>query len=433
MPNPPAVARLSKRLWLLFSLFVLYGTTVPFNFTTDHDVIALHLSQISPNPLVDGETGGRLSIPDTVQNILLFLPFGVLGVLSDRRGRSGWSGLRRILFVTAVGMALSTSVETLQLFTRDRITSTSDVMSNTIGALLGAIAAQSVRGLPDRALRFLASAGLINGRAFYPLMVAVIIICLAQWEPFDVTLDVGSVFSKLKSLRSDLWQYTGLTDEGVALTQFALFGAAVCAWLEQLGSARAVTLAIAAGVALAFGLEGSQILIAARMPGLEKALVRGAGVAVGALLWNVGRRGNARLGWVALVTAATAIGAAIQMLHPFQWAPVPNPIQWLPFMNYYEVTSSNSFSHAIELLLIYFPLGFFFTTVLTLPRRSALATVVVIVLAMAVPLEYFKSFIVGRYPDVTGPCLSAVGGWLGAWFGSRGAELFNDAVAAIES
>ena len=214
-------------------------------------------------------------------------------------------------------------------------------------------------------------------------MVAFIVICLAQWEPFNATIDPGSVYSKVKALRADLWQYTGMTDEGVALLQFALFGAAFVAWMEELGIARATTMAMAIGVPLAFILETSQFFIESRMPGLEDAVVRGAGVVIGALLCQIALRGTGRRGWVVLVVLATAVGAAIQMLNPFELSPTRNAFQWLPFMNYYEVTTASTLSHALEMMLIYFPLGFVLMTVLPVRRWPGWIATVVIVLAIA--------------------------------------------------
>jgi hypothetical protein len=43
----------------------------------------------------------------------------------------------------------------------------------------------------------------------------------------------------------------------------------------------------------------------------------------------------------------------------------------------------------------------------------------VIVLAIAIPIEYLQRFIAERQPDVTDPGLSALGGWFGVWVGSR--------------
>jgi VanZ family protein len=337
------------------------------------------------------------------------------------------------MWVTVLGAALSMSVETLQLFTRDRISSVSDVTTNTIGALIGALMIQSVRDVPTTALRFLKRRGFIDRPAFYAFLVAVIVVCLAQWEPFDVTIDVSSVYSKVKALRVDLWQYSGLNDEGVAFTQFALFGAAAYAWLQELGASSPAQLAMVLGIPLAFGLEASQIFIGSRMPGLEDALVRGAGVAVGVLLWSIGRQGRSRRGWVVLVVAATAVGAGMQMLNPFELATTPNAVQWLPFMNYYEVTTFTTLSHALELVLIYFPLGFVIARMRPGTRRSSWMIAIAITLAIAVPIEFLQRFVVGRFPDATDPTLSAIGGWLGAWAGTSGAAYFEATVARLET
>jgi len=407
--------RLSRVPWLLFSLFVIYGATIPFQFTIDRDVLALHLSQISLNPLQAPGTDHLLSGSDAVQNILLFVPFGVFGVLSNRKPRTT---IAAVLAVTLLGMALSVTVETLQLFTRDRITSTADVATNTLGALLGAVAAQTVRRAGEWVLRWFQDAGLLERQAFYPLTVAVIVVCAASWEPFDVTLDVGELAPRVRSLLMDPWQFNGLTDEGVALMQHALLAVALCMWLERLGSFRAAVTTIGIGVSLAFCLEASQLIITSRMPGLEDALVRAAGVVIGAFLWSIKGDGRSHAGWLALIVVATAGGAAMQMLSPFESAAVENQLQWLPFMNYYEVTTFATLSHALELMLIYFPLGFCFAR-LRIKSAGTAVVVVVIVMAIAIPIEYLQRFIAGRQPDVTDPGLSVLGGWFGVWVGSR--------------
>jgi VanZ family protein len=400
----------------------------PFQFTADRDVISLKLSRLSPNPL--REVGGeRVSIVDSVENILLFLPFGVFGVLAGVRARR--AGLGRIIFVTALGAALSVSVETLQLFTRDRISSTSDAFMNTVGTFLGAIAASGAKGVYQRGLRAITRPGLIDPKTFFPVMVATILVCLAAWEPFDVTLDVGSVVSKLRDLQHDVWQYHGLTDEGVSFMYHALFAAAVCAWLHRRGLGLAAVLAMAVGVSLSFGLESSKLFIGSRMPALEKAVVSSAGVLIGCVLWSLGRRTQAHGPWLALLAAGTAAGAALQMLSPFEFTAQRHPVQWLPFTNDRELTTFNMLSHTIELMLIYFPLGFCFAAASRRRPRATAAVVLAVILAIAVPIEYLQGWMVGRVPDVTDPCLSVVGGWLGVWAASRGASLFSGAVTSL--
>ena len=72
-------------------------------------------------------------VTETLANLLAFIPIGYLVV------RSFGSGIkRRILLAGLVGLAASFSIETYQLFCRFRVPSSSDLILNTAGALLGA-------------------------------------------------------------------------------------------------------------------------------------------------------------------------------------------------------------------------------------------------------------------------------------------------------
>ena len=131
-----------RTLWLLYTAFIIYGTTIPFHFAGGWDEALLKLRSLPLNPLVAPDTGRRLSIPDVVQNVLFFLPFGVFGFLAGSRRTMG-----RIILVTLLGLCLSLGMESLQLFTIDRVTSLGDVLTNTAGAFIGAVAAWQLHGL----------------------------------------------------------------------------------------------------------------------------------------------------------------------------------------------------------------------------------------------------------------------------------------------
>src|SRR5260221_8785068 len=114
------VVRRSRLPFVLFvasAVFILYGTTIPFNFMLDRQQVLAHLSRITLNPLISPDSGSRVSIPDFVGNILLFVPLGFFGIWSLAGRRSSVS---RFVGLTLVGCALSVAVETLQLFTYDR-------------------------------------------------------------------------------------------------------------------------------------------------------------------------------------------------------------------------------------------------------------------------------------------------------------------------
>jgi glycopeptide antibiotics resistance protein len=427
--HAPSHTRLARTLWILFTLFIVYGTTIPFDFRVGWSGAMDKVSHLPLNPLVSPDTGRRVSIPDEAQNVLLFIPFGALGVLAGRSRRR--SSVARLLSVTGLALALSASVETLQLFSADRVTSVGDVTTNVTGAILGGIAAIAGRGLAERLMRRLQTTGVTDTETFYPAMIFAVLLCVAAWEPFDVTLDVGSFVGKLKMLHHDVWQYRGvLTDEGVEVIRYGLFAVFAASWLKAIGRHRAAVEAATIGAIAAFALEGCQILIHSRMPALEDAVVHASGALLGVALWKARHMVTSPRLWIAALVVATAIASATQNLSPFTLEAAQRPMRWFPFLGYYVHTTFDTVSTVIELMLMYFPLGFCIARVW--PGSKATRSAVLLTLALALPIEWTKGWIVSRYPDVTNVAVSGAGAWLGAWAAQAG-ERFLQAGSLLES
>jgi VanZ family protein len=399
--------RAARVLWIAFSLFILYGSTFPFRFTTDAEFVTAKFSRVSLNPLISPDTGHRISLPDAAQNVLLFVPFGILGWLSTR----GDGGPRRLLCVVFLACGLSALVEAIQLFTLDRTTSLADVIANGVGASLGVVVA---RYGPYSSVWELRLAVAWRSPYAYPLIVALVGLVAASSQPFDVTLDVSAWLGKLHALQHDPWQFVALDDEGVAIVQNALFAFALCAWSRRLLPAAA------ASVVLALALEASQVAIQSRQPGLEDALVRAAGALAGACTWAIWRplaaRGARPATLVALLVAAMAAGATIQALSPFSLAPSYQAPQWLPPVSDPSASVVERISGAIAWSLTYLPIGF----CLTFVARRSRARAVLLISAIALTLELAQGWIVGRAPSALSLAASVAGGWIGAWAGRFG-------------
>src|SRR5207244_3259378 len=112
----PTRTRLPLVLWIASAVFIVYGTTIPFNFVHDRHLVADHLARLNWNPFIAADTGRRVSIPDFVGNILLFAPFGFLGMSALPRPRALAA---RIAVVAVFGLALTLGVETRQPRTFD--------------------------------------------------------------------------------------------------------------------------------------------------------------------------------------------------------------------------------------------------------------------------------------------------------------------------
>jgi VanZ family protein len=419
-----AVVRRSRLPFVLFvasAVFILYGTTIPFNFVLDRQQVVAHLSRMTLNPLISPDSGTRVSIPDFVGNVLLFVPLGFFGIWSLAGRRSSVS---RIVWLTLLGCALSVAVETLQLFTYDRTSSVADVFANSLGTMSGAIAATFLRASGRRLVVAASARGIAGVASFYPLLIATLLLCAAVWEPFDVTLDVGSVVSKIRALLHDPWQGGPLTDEALSWTQHLLFTSILLMWLRDIGANGATATAALVGIGGAVALEASQLFIGSRMPGLWDATVGVMGSLCGLAVGAAYPKFKRPVFWCAGLFLATAAGAAMQQLSPFVTVSEARTFQWLPFLNYYAFTTFQTVSHSAELLLAYFPLGFGVALTIT-QRHSRTIVVLLLALAIAAPVEYAQRFIGGRYPDVTDIALSLAGAWLGLWTATEGWRRFD--------
>ena len=98
------------------ALFVLYGSS---------GALAGGAPRVEPLP--------GISLPDIAQNVLLYIPFGMLGVWAFR-GSVPDDG-RQYLSIVALAFVYSSAMELLQMRFAARIASPLDVISNVSGAL----------------------------------------------------------------------------------------------------------------------------------------------------------------------------------------------------------------------------------------------------------------------------------------------------------
>ena len=75
-----------------------------------------------------------------VENVLLFIPYGFISCYA-------FQGMRRILSCTVFGTATSVGVECLQLVTGRGFFQLDDILTNTIGAMLGCMAYLLLSGI----------------------------------------------------------------------------------------------------------------------------------------------------------------------------------------------------------------------------------------------------------------------------------------------
>ena len=308
--------RRAAALWLAATLFIVYGGTIPFDLTFDRSAAIAKLARLPLDPLISPDTGRRISIPDTIQNLLLFVPFGAFGFIALGGAiRSAWA---RAAAVTGLGVALSAGVETLQLFEPDRTTSVADVLNNTLGAPRArrprtrragsggnrrAIAAAR----PGRRAGVLPVSGRGPGGAGRGMAAVRLPSRCQHPRPQAARPPRRSVAVHRRHRRGCRVS---------ALRDLALCGSL---WLRQVGVERSAMVGAIVGGGAAIALEASQWIVGSRMPGLADAAVHAAGAVTGAWLARRWPWGRSAAFWCAVLGAATAAAAAAQMLSPFDW------------------------------------------------------------------------------------------------------------------
>jgi VanZ family protein len=406
---------IALRLLAVWALFILYGTTLPFDLTPSRDVVAQEWHDAHRIPW-QGPDGGLPSLPDAAANVLLFLPWGFLvGWDQLRRGRGAF---RAMLLGAGTALAASVTVEFLQLFSSSRTTSATDLVTNTTGgasgALLGVWVRTQVRGSRGDLLRNAIRRDPATALAF-AVAAGVMIHAIA---PFDVSLDVGAFKASLKSTRLLPFgpPLRGPTPEDrpgeAAETMLAW---AIIGGTFALAAGRRLGKPMAGIVGLALAAETSQLFIRSRTPDATTVLLAVLGGTGGAMI--VGRmRERPASAWTGAALLAWTTATLLDGLAPGRFA-VPDPahfswMQLLPFIHYFQRTDVYALADAGVQGLAYLPAGFLLAI---RGRPHPLRDALVLGALVAGSVEIGQIFLPDRVADITDVAVGAAGAALGAW------------------
>jgi glycopeptide antibiotics resistance protein len=408
----------ARLLWALFSLFVVYGTTFPFQFRIGWGRFLIEAHRINWRPL--GGTADNLIISDIVQNILLFIPFGFLGYFSLVYKSSR---LRKLGIVLA-GATLSAGVEFLQIFSPSRWPAMSDVVFNTAGTALGLVLAvafkKSVLGFKSQpwARRFL------DAPSAFPAFIFLVLVASGCWEPFDFSLDVGMVWDHLKSLMRDPFRFKNPDVDMISFIRFLLANLFLCRLALEAGLKRPVLWGTGFMASLGVGLELSQAIIQSRAPEFQDALVAVLGALSGGIVYFFpGFHRRPRI-WTAAGGLMVLVSAAARGLYPYHFTARYSGFNWVLFRTEYKRTTFAALGNFIESAMIFFPLGFLWGYFYPRIRPSALAALLAGGLAMMV--EIAQGFVPGRYADITDVLGAILGGMAGGMALTRGWPAFKE-------
>lgn len=257
--------RLSTLLWLCYSIFIVYATTIPFNVIKSNVELRHNIKVISWKPFYNTDAHAYFSKGDLITNVLFFMPFGFFGLYALQSKK--WPATSRVIFLSLIGTLLSALVEFLQMFTIDRNTSDTDLITNTLGAIVGIICACIIkpssirRWYSDHCARF------THAKALFPFIGVTLVTLASALAPFDFGIDRGAILSKIRPLLSSNWLTTFNKKEFVIFLYFGAllsFTAALCFKQWRLKHFTAAAICYCLGMAV--GILAMQPFMASRFP-----------------------------------------------------------------------------------------------------------------------------------------------------------------------
>lgn len=398
------------RLTLLFVILIVYGSLYPF-------------AQWGPAgaPLFSflAHWPSRIPGADLVQNVLAYAPFGLFLTLAClRRGaRLGWPLLAR---VSAAGVALSLTMESLQQFEPSRTASSADIAMNLLGTAAGALLALLFAAprpgvallplLPHRRLHAWRARHFHAGTLPNIGLAAVALWVLTQTSPLVPSIDPAYLHYKLEFLGWQLvhaphlrWSPMLATCAQVAALGFVMRTLAPAAWPgpRRAGAPAPGDLLFAALVAAVFV---AKLLVYGRF--LTIADLAGAACALAVLALQRQVRARRAAAYAAVLLLA---GFIIGEMAPGYGTYLQN-FNWVPLQG--QLRSLAGLENILELFWPFFTLAYC-ARWLTPPERRAQVRWLggLLVLALVFQLEWMQQSLPGRYGDIT-QVLLAVCGWL---------------------
>ena len=405
----PADGRGGRRFLLLTYLLLLaYGSIYPFDWSALQAPLFSFVHASLPRHFDKG---------DLVQNVLVYMPFGLL-LVAGRRGRF----LPSLVLATLAGTVFSFGMETTQQWLPGREASMIDVATNFLGTLVGGLMASLVRRdtLSGATLLGWRDAWVRPGQLANVGLATLGLWLLSQTSPLVPTLDVGHLRRALSQLYGQVTGHlpTSMPTLLVALCYVAGLGMLLRSLMRDgKPSLRPFMLLVAFVLCCKVMIDGRQL-------SLEMLLGAVAGVPLVALFHRAGPRLRAVAGVVLLVA-----GMTIYELTPGKiWVPKMG-FNWVPFLG--QMQNLSGFEDILEFLWPTMAMACLTRAALPLYRHDAAAACGAMAVGLGLfCLEWMQLTIPGRTADITQVVLAVIG-WLVPWFVSQPAAAPRRALPRI--
>lgn len=386
-------SKIPSALLLIFSLFIIYSTSLPFNIRGLQN-FQNRITEINWMPFMALD-GSRAPISDCIQNIFLFMPIGFFGWISTRRFNLRINNWLIVLFY---GAFLSFSVEFFQLFTTDRTTSVTDLITNITGTFFGMTLAFLIRN----SWKKVSNQEMITQISHYPLFTPLIflacIICAYLLLPFDFALDYSLFKLKLRRIFDSPLHFTfSGKNEPFTILFFSIL-TFLCLKISSHLKAKSSALITLSGLFLfSVFLESLQLIIKSRVPELTDIIVEAIGIVAGFLFFLFCQKGFS--GSHLILKSSFFLAFFSNQFYPYKFSWSFQKIIWHPFFSSNSHSTMANLSNTIETSIIYSFAGYLYHHLYR--NFSTKSSSMIVVLVMITVIEVLQGWVAGRNPDMT--------------------------------
>jgi VanZ family protein len=368
------------------------------------------------------------NLVDAVRNVALFAGWGATWVLTARAPATR----RDIAVATVTGMLASLTVEGLQLFSVNRETSALDVLTNTLGSVLGAVMVWVIERRASHDMRDGTTLGVPGWMPASALLATAVGLAFAPSSRASLMLGwASSPWRRLELVERAQAQVVPWIALVVDAGAWAVAGLAVAiAISDRTGRVRRAQLAawflivpvLLAGAYYGRGMAGLQ-RESRSVP--VQAAAAAVGLAVGlTMLGHWRRRVPARTDRALQLAIACAVVGALMSWVPASWAASDAGVraftwrQLVPMMSLFQRQDLASVFLVVQKAGIGAALG---ACLAARKRSGAPQPGVRAALAFAVLIELGQLIVPGRYPDVTDIMITSAAAGLAAVLVARAA------------
>lgn len=376
-------------LVLLFTLFIVYGTIIPFNIGGISN-FPNKVKEINWKPFFALD-GCRTSFSDVVQNILLFIPVGMLGWFSVSHNKN-----KRYyyLIVTLYGTFLSISVECMQLLTLDRTTSITDVITNTTGTIFGIILSILFLRIWKNLQHTSNVTQITENPLFAPLSLLAFIIIAELLQPFDFVLEYQSVTAQFRCILHDPFKFifSGKNELFVILLFATLSFISLKVLKISISKITVLVLLTMFNISLVL----THVVIRSRWPQFSEVFIGATGIIVGYLLhiFNVEKAISMRF----LLFNGYIISLLFKLYYPFKISGTYQKFNWHPFFTSNSLSTMDNMAKIISHFIVFSFGGYIFDRFfLVLSRKKYILFISFICIASGI---FVQGWFDGK-PDIT--------------------------------